>query len=150
MGRTTKPLSGQAKTRYLKGVLTTEPSLDQAASKRLLDLMDQEITLLRVRLPVTKRAPVVTPSAPVPAPSRTSTAESFDPHAFSLVVVMSKQGAEGLLKRLESIADPDQLCAIAKAQHIAIPEAAGAIAELRAALIAGTAQRIADRRAAAS
>ncbi len=159
MGKNTKALSGPAKTKYLAGALATEPVLDDAASQRLLLILDNEIAQMRVRVPVPKRKPHVatvvavacTDAAVVTAAEPAIEQASFDPHAFSLVVVMSRQGADGLSKQLDSIVDPIELRSIAKAQHISIPDDANqSVGELRAALIAGTAQRIADRRAAAS
>ncbi len=145
MARNTKSLSGPAKRKYLREAFAAEPTIDKAVAARLLDRLDSEVAQVRVRMPVRDRKlAVMVPAERVPEP------HPFDPHAFSLVVVMSKQGAEGLSQRLAAIADPVHLRAIGKAQHIAVDDALQSPADIQAALVAGTAQRIADRRAAAS
>ncbi len=83
------------------------------------------------------------PAPPVAAPE----AKPFDPFAFSLVVVLTKDGRDGLMQELEAIESEADLRALAKAQHIPIPADLDAV---RSAITVGTAERIADRRAAAS
>jgi len=82
--------------------------------------------------------------AAAPAPVK-----AFDPYAFSLVVVLTKEGPDALRDRLAEIAEAD-LKALAKAQHVSLAAGLGSAAELREAIVSGTERRIADRRAAAS
>jgi hypothetical protein len=168
MAKTTKALSGMAKRKYFRDALLAEPAVPPEAAERLAARFDHELTQMRVRNHVSLRRPVtpvashinaagrapVAPSLPEPvAPAARQTpgqTSAFDPHAFSLIVVMTKQGSAGLEKTLAAIEDPEHLRALARAQHVAIDSALDQPSELRAAIIAGTAQRIADRRAAAS
>lgn len=96
----------------------------------------------------TAAAPAASPAPaaePVAAPSA-----AFDPFAFSAVVVMSRQGRGGLMKKLEEIAEPEHLKQLAEAQHLAIDRSLTGVDALREAIVKGAEQRIADRRAAAS
>jgi hypothetical protein len=88
--------------------------------------------------------------APEPAPSADAHAASFDPFAFSVVVVVTKEGREGLARKLDGIASAADLKALAKAQHLALPEGVLTAEDLRTAIIEGALQRIANRKAAAS
>lgn len=81
------------------------------------------------------------PSEPQPA---------FDPFAFSVVVVRTKEGRDGLLSRLARIEGAEDLLRLARAQHIAVPAGLEDAAAIRAAILEGTEARIANRRAAAS
>lgn len=84
-----------------------------------------------------------------PAPEAT-TAPAFDPYAFSAVVVLTKSGKDGLMKRLAAIERPEHLKKLADAQHLAVDAALSSTAELRSAIVKAAEQRIANRRAAAS
>ncbi len=77
-------------------------------------------------------------------------AEAFDPFAFSIVVVLKRQGRAALMQRLEAISSPNHLRTMAAAQHISIDKTITAPKKLREAIVAGAEQRLADRRAAAS
>lgn len=104
--------------------------------------------------------------APAPGPASESTSEpvasstppeaepaaspAFDPFAFSAVAVMTRQGREGLLRKLEDIVSADDLKQLADAQHLTIDRSLDDLSELREAIVKGVVQRIADRRAAAS
>jgi hypothetical protein len=163
MARNTKAISGPAKTKYFRSALRGQPGVTAAAAERLAQQFDDDVSQLRVRQHValtkatsaersapTAPTPVTAaPAAPVP-PIVAPAPATFDPHAFSLIVVMTKQGEAGLQARLETIASAEHLRALARAQHVAIDAALDQPAALRTAIIAGTAQRIADRRAAAS
>ena len=74
----------------------------------------------------------------------------FDPFAFSVVVVITKEGRDGLARKLQSVASAADLKSLAKAQHVALPEGDLSADELRAAIVEGALQRIANRKAAAS
>lgn len=75
---------------------------------------------------------------------------AFDPYQFSAMVVLSKTGKDGLMKRLAEIRGVEHLKAFAEAQHLGIDRALSKPDELRKAIAAATEQRLADRRAAAS
>lgn len=90
----------------------------------------------------------VTPAIPEPAPPAVVTA--FDPYAFSAVVVLTKAGKDGLLKRLAAIDRPEHLRKLADAQHLAVDASLSSTADLRTAIVKAAEQRIANRRAAAS
>ena len=99
----------------------------------------------------TQKAPAAKPAAdanlPVPEPTAD---EAFDPFAFSVVVLLKRQGRAALMKRLDAIDDPAQLHKIAEAQHLGIDKSLKSARKLREAIIVGAEQRLADRRAAAS
>ena len=153
MAKNTKALSGPAKRKYFRDALQAEPGVAPEALKRLVDKFDAELSHMRVRQHASLNASGQSDMAATTqaiAPLGDPTEPAFDPHAFSLVVVMTKHGAEGLRGRLEAIDSVAHLKALARAQHVVIDGAIDSPAALRAAIIAGTAQRIADRRAAAS
>lgn len=100
----------------------------------------------------TQEAPAATPpvASKAPGPAEPSADEAFDPFAFSVVVLLKRQGRAALMKRLDAIGDPAQLHKIAEAQHLGIDKSLKSARKLREAIIAGAEQRLADRRAAAS
>jgi len=75
---------------------------------------------------------------------------TFDPFAFSVVVVLARNGADALHSRLEDIENARDLRELAEVQHLGVDDAITVAAELRAAIVRGAEQRLADRRAAAS
>lgn len=98
---------------------------------------------------------IATPSAAAPheliaQKPEAATEPAFDPFAFSAVVVLSRQGKSGLMKRLAAIDDIAHLKQLAEAQHIAFDRSLTDSEALREAILRGAEQRIADRRAAAS
>ena len=163
MAKQTKSLSGPAKRKFLRGILHADPDLDPGVAERLADRLDAEISQLRARRHVSLQAPAAMPEvaggavAEVEAPDEPAEAADaapspppFDPHSFSLIVVMTRQGAKGLMDRLAAIESAEDLRQLARAQHVAIEAELETAGELRQAIVEGTAQRIADRRAAAS
>jgi hypothetical protein len=165
MPKNTKALSGPAAQKYMRDLLKADPGVSPDATERLVATCGNEIAQLRVRLPIPIRhklklatpAPAAEPSAAplaahslVAKPAAAKPAAAFDPFAFSAIVVLTKQGPDGLLAKLSAITEPADLKAIAKAQHIALPPSAQTADELRTALVTGTAARIADRQAATS
>jgi hypothetical protein len=159
MAKNTKALSGPAAKKYMRELLKSDPGVSADATERLVATCGEEIAQLRVRLPIPIRhkaqvaaAPAVA-SAPVPtivpAAKPAAPAAAFDPFAFSVVVVLTKQGKDGLMTKLAAVESAADLRAIAKAQHIAIPPT-GSADDLRRAIVDGTAARIADRQAASS
>jgi hypothetical protein len=163
MAKNTKALSGQAAKKYMRDLLNADPGVSADASERLVATCSDEIAQLRVRLPIPNRtkSPVAhqpphaaaadkAPAKAPPAPAKSATpAPTFDPFAFSVVVVLTKQGRDGLMAKLAAVTTVADLRAIAKAQHIAVP-ATGTIDELRQAMVEDTVARIADRQAASS
>ena len=160
MAKSTRPLSGQSQRKFFRDLLRADPGVAPDAAARLTEACAAEIAQIRVRLPlVVRRGPKsATPSAEVtaaaasralgPAPAQSSPA--FDPHAFSLIVLLRKDGRDALLARLGSIPGVDQLRAIAMAQHVALDPALEDRAAICEAIIAGTEQRVSHRQAAAS
>jgi hypothetical protein len=159
MAKHTKAISGPAKRKYFRDALRADPGVSPEAAKRLTEKFDAELSHMRARNhPALNAGAAAQPAADndATAPAKPATAPpalaepAFDPHAFSLIVVMTRQGPDGLKARLEAIDNAEHLRALARAQHVAIDTALDQPAALRTAIIAGTAQRIADRRAAAS
>ncbi len=95
---------------------------------------------------------VAAPTTPEarPATATASPAAAFDPFAFTAVVVLKRQGAEALSKRLAEIDEPAHLRLLADKQHLGVPPDAHDAATLRAAILKSAQARIDDRRAAAS
>ena len=153
MGRTTKQLSGGGKDKFLRRLIAGEASIAAEAAERLGDAMCDAIADVRVRRDAwqpghesgtTKASTVERPaagSAPPPA---------FDPFVFSALAVLTKQGAAALAEKLGGIAGPDQLHALARAQHLAVDAGLSDGPALRAAIVRATEARLAERRAAAS
>jgi len=163
MSKTTKALSGAGQKKYFRELLAEHEGLGAELRKTLLAQTEKEIAQVRVRLPLPERAQRKSADTAQPAASRHGAAPGdsspasaaissppFDPFAFSVVVVMTKEGRDGLAKNLAGIETVRDLYALAKAQHIAVPQGIDDAASLRAAIIEGTAQRIANRRAAGS
>ncbi|MBA4173287.1 MAG: hypothetical protein C0511_11735 [Hyphomicrobium sp.] len=101
--------------------------------------------------PPTASKPSPTARGTTPAqPQAVEQSTAFDPYAFSAVVVLTKTGKDGLLKRLSAIDRAEHLKKLADAQHLAIDRTLDSPDALRHAIIKAAEQRIADRRAAAS
>ena len=175
MNDTTKKLSGPAKDRFLERFFAAEPEIDPALADRLAARSKATFSSLRVRRlalgrtnrrrpvravaagPASVDAPPVTPSQhavvqPASAPDKPA-ATAFDPYVFGLVPVFQREGRDGLLAKLATVAEVDRLRQMAKAQQIVLPQAlrvgeAGP-EEIRLAIADAVAKRIADRRAAA-
>lgn len=135
---------------YLKALFRSETGVDDALAERLAVRVGAAINRMLVwdatppppAATSTTSAPQTTPPPPA--------APSFDPFAFSVIVVLAKKGEAGLIARLEEVPDADQLKAIAYEQHIGLKGKPKTADELRKAIVVGAKQRIADRRAAAS
>lgn len=155
MSKKTKTLSGVSARKYFSGLIA-EGRQAGNADGHMLETLTREVAQLRVRLPLPDRGEVVAPKKmdraklkPVPA-ALEAEAPAFDPFAFSVVVALTKEGPEGLSRRLQKIDSAAHLLELARAQHIAVPIEAKTVDALRAALVEGTEKRIAGRRAAAS
>lgn len=110
------------------------------------------------RVPHPPKAEVTRAAAP-PSPSASGPSRSdippapqppFDPYGFNAVVVLTRAGKDGLMKKLGAIDKPEHLRKLAEAQHLAVDKSITAAAELRLAIVKAAEQRIANRRAAAS
>lgn len=180
MSRSVRTLSGAKARRYFTDLLAAGPGVSEDAARRFAASLESEVLLVKVRPPrraPAEPAPLLPfDSLPTSEPARAPDAEPplgtvdsddapeagvaagegsgegapFDPYAFSLVVVLTKDGAAGLMARLAEIDSAESLRSLAKAQHVSLPATLAGIADIRAAIVAGTERRIADRRAAAS
>ena len=150
MAKHTKAASGASKIKYFRDALRADPGVSPEAVGRLTAKFDADLSHVRIRRGAAPAPTAEDAPAPAAVPQVLPPAPAFDPHAFSLIVVMTKQGPAGLEAKLSTIDSVDQLRALARAQHVAVDTALVALPDVRAAIIAGTAQRIADRRAAAS
>lgn len=169
-----RTFTGPKARRYLADLLASGPGVSPEAVQRVAAALEKEVVAVKVRPPkpaASANAPMLpfkdlpqSPPADEPESSATTEAEpsadtetaiaapepAFDPYVFSLVVVLTKEGADGLLGKLSEIGSAEDLKAMAKAQHIALPSGLKSPADIRAAILTGTERRIADRRAAAS
>jgi len=153
MGKATRPLSGASQKKYFRDLFQSTDGVSTEAAEQLTSACEREIAQVRVRLPIPDRAKKSgsakkSKSAPALEPAISETA--FDPFAFSVVVVVTKEGRDGLARKLQTVTSVKDLQALAKAQHVALPDEAVTPDELRAAIIEGALQRVANRKAAAS
>jgi hypothetical protein len=159
MAKKTRPLSGQSQRKYFRDMFQADDGVSREAAARLTEVCADELAHIQVRTEkmaarmaiamLTKRAGG--PAAPKAASAPAQVAvDDFDPHAFSLIVVMTKDGKDGLLAKLRAVGEPAKLRAIAKAQHVSIDAELTDPTIMCAAIIAGTEKRIAGRKAAAS
>lgn len=168
MSKKTRQLSGASQKKYFRDLFRSEEGITAEAADRLVAFCTDEIAHIRVRLPLAVRRPltvagVAVAAAVAKAPAETSvTAEvgvaavaavdepEFDPHAFSLIVMLRKAGKSGLAAKLTELGDIDRLKAIAKAQHVSLDAVDGDLAAIVMAIVEGTERRLAHRQAAAS
>jgi hypothetical protein len=159
MGKATRSLSGASQKKYFRELIGSVEGISPEAAEALTGTCEREIAQIRVRLPIPDRGKKGKPGKKATAgaarPASTSDAaptpdQVFDPFAFSVVVVVTKDGRDGLANKLNEIASIDDLKSLAKAQHVALPAADLTADELRAAIVEGALQRIANRKAAAS
>ncbi len=109
------------------------------------------------RTPAPKPGATTTPLSPkAPGKTKCRTGRGrFDPHAFSLIAVMKREGEAALRAHLAGVRLRSQLLKMAEAQHIPVERSLFTrkgvpLSKAREALIAGVKQRIQDRLAAAS
>ena len=145
------------KRAFVKRLLAAARELDDAGIEALAEEMARGINQIWLwddkldggNRPAPGHAKNSTQSAePGRPPSAAETV--FDPFAFSVVVMLKRQGRAALVKQLEGIKSADHLRKIADAQHLGVDRSIKAVAKLREAIIHGAEQRLADRRAAAS
>lgn len=121
------------------------------ASETKVSVPDKAEPESQARQSTSKQVPHVTDTTKAkPATAEPRAADPFDPFAFSVIVILKRQGRAALMKRLEAIDDANHLRQIAEAQHLGIDKSIGSVKKLREAIILGAEQRLADRRAAAS
>jgi hypothetical protein len=160
MGKATRSLSGASQKKYFRDLFGATDGVTPETAETLAGACEREIAQVRVRLPIPERgrknkAAPKRPAEPAraespPAAPPGAAEPAFDPFAFSVVVVVTKDGREGLAKKLGQIGSIENLKALAKAQHVAVPEGDLTAEALRAAIVEGALQRVANRRAAAS
>lgn len=140
-------------TAFFRAIIRRETALDEAKAEHLAKAIAKPINRMLVWEEPGSATPVeAAPKAETPAPTTAvgEPAPTFDPYAFSAMVVLSKSGRAGLSKRLAEIRRAQDLLSLAEAQHLGIDRALKKPEELRKAIIAATEQRLADRKAAAS
>lgn len=171
MRRTTKKLSGPAMQRYLQRFFADEPDLAPEMAQRLAVRSAMTFSSLRVRaMPLARlrlRTPAKAPRpGPTPAPTAgkapspstaavkpATAAAGFDPYSIGLVPTLQREGRDGLIAKLRSVGNIDNLRKMARAQQVVLPEALRQgdvpLDQLRGAIADAVARRVADRRAAA-
>lgn len=160
MARNTKPLSGGAKDKFLRGIVASVEGVPPGVVKALTQELTNNITEVRVRRQAYERVRDGEPAAqpgemtraaalPQIAPKAPESA-AFDPFAFSVVAVLTKKGKAVLAAELDKVGTSDDLRRLAEAQHLALDPALADMAEMRAAILVGAERRIAERKAAAS
>lgn len=158
MGKATRPLSGAGQKKYFRDLIQSTEGVSPNAANSLISICEREIAQIRVRLPIPDRGPKGTAfkkqdSAKAPVPVATNPIvddAAFDPFAFSVVVVVTREGREGLARKLQALTSAIDLHALARAQHLALPDGNLTVDELRTAIVEGALQRVANRKAAAS
>jgi hypothetical protein len=162
MSKATRSLSGASQKKFFRELFGSVDGLTPETAAALTAICEHQIAQVRVRLPFLDRGKTARPApdkrkeSKPSRPEKTSstpqesTGAAFDPFAFSVVVAVTKEGREGLAKRLLAITSRDDLRALARAQHVAVPGGDATDDELRAAIVEGALQRIANRKAAAS
>jgi hypothetical protein len=154
MAGKTKALSGPGKDKFLRAI--AERAADKPA---LLAALHADVPEIRVRLEVWKETLRVK-SVDDPAarggrgadavrPLATDVA-AFDPFAFSVVALLTRQGRGAVEAKLAAITAPADLRALADAQHLAVDQSVVDAEQLRAAIVVGAERRMAERIAAAS
>lgn len=156
---------------FFRSILAADPGVDADTADRLSERLTKRVARMLVwdssgadepaatgataaatapqDRPDDEASPAQAPTSAA-APTSREAPEPFDPFAFSIVVVLKRQGRAALMKRLDAITDAAHLHQMAVAQHIGIDKSITAPAKLREAIVAGAEQRLADRRAAAS
>ncbi|MGZ8410872.1 MAG: hypothetical protein ACXWVS_13290 [Hyphomicrobium sp.] len=159
MAKATRPLSGASQKKYFRDLFQSTEGLGPETADILTSVCEREIAQVRVRVPIPDRGKKNSPAKKKLGSESTAKSIStepaagdavFDPFAFSVVVVITKEGRDGLARKLQSVASAADLKSLAKAQHVALPEGDLSADELRAAIVEGALQRIANRKAAAS
>ena len=146
-------LVGKRKSAYLADIVRADAALDSSLGERLIGRLDSAIRSLRATK--TQRAGVRGgPASWEIEPDAAPPAKSFDPYAFNAILVLKRQGREGLAGKLSEIGEVTQLRQIAEAQMIGLDQDMRSgpvdVEDLRAAVLKGVERLVANRRAAAS
>jgi len=134
---------------------TARPVSPQEASAPQAEVVSAPVDLPSPVAPEPNSSPVVREPSPaeIPQPAAAPAPKPFDAYAVKLVPVFQREGREGLLDKLATVSEVDQLRQIAKAQQIVLPQplrSGDTDAEIvRRAIVDAVEKRIADRRAAA-
>ncbi|MBA2127075.1 hypothetical protein DLM45_12715 [Hyphomicrobium methylovorum] len=147
---------GDAMRSFFRAHIRRETSLDDAAAERLATALTKAVNRMLVwdmpsidevpeKAPASRRA-----SATQSESDSSSPREGFNPYLFSAIVVLAKQGRDGLFKRLQEIKTAENLRAFAEAQHVPVEKSVKRVDDIRKAIVAAAEQRLADRKAAAS
>lgn len=153
MSKGTQLWPGDKMRSFFSAYIRRETSLDGAAADRLAASLTKAVNRMLVwEMPTDQQAvpgAKTTEIAPEAA-KRHARAENFNPYLFSAIVVLAKQGRDGLIKRLQEIKSAENLRAFAEAQHVPVDAKLKRLDDIRKAIVAAAEQRLADRKAAAS
>ncbi|MBN9289921.1 MAG: hypothetical protein J0H36_02095 [Hyphomicrobium denitrificans] len=154
MSKGTQLWPGDKMRSFFSAHIRRETSLDDAAAERLAEALTKAVNRMLVwdmpdDVPRMDKAARKGDAAPELA-ARHARAENFNPYLFSAIVVLAKQGRDGLSKRLQEIKTVENLRAFAEAQHVPVDAKLRRLDDIRKAIVAAAEQRLADRKAAAS
>lgn len=155
---------GDTMRNFFRAHIRRQTNLDDAAAERLAAALTKAVNRMLVwDVPAAddaagSAAPSGSPAPPAPRPAsgrsaakaRHERAENFNPYLFSAIVVLAKQGRDGLFKRLQEIKSAENLRAFAEAQHVPVEKSLKRVDEIRKAIVIAAERRLADRKAAAS
>jgi hypothetical protein len=153
MSKGTQLWPGDKMRGFFRAHIRRETSLDDAAADRLAAALAKAVNRMLVwempgggiDVPGVEKTEIAPQAA-----KRHARAENFNPYLFSVIVVLAKQGRDGLMKRLQEIKSAENLRAFAEAQHVPIAPSVKRVDDIRKAIVAAAEQRLADRKAAAS
>ncbi len=131
------------------------PAVEKTESARAVEKIAAALVAEKIAAEPTPEKFAAAPGAEMAAAApraseRHDRAENFNPYLFSVMVVLAKQGRDGLLKRLQEIKSVEHLRAFAEAQHVPVEPGLKRGDDIRKAIVAAAEQRLADRKAAAS
>jgi hypothetical protein len=153
MSKGTQLWPGDKMRGFFRAHIRRETALDEAATERLATALAKAVNRMLVweipgggsDVPGVEKTEITAKAA-----KRHARAENFNPYLFSVIVVLAKQGRDGLMKRLQEIKSAENLRAFAEAQHVPIQPSVKRVDDIRKAIVAAAEQRLADRKAAAS
>lgn len=150
MSKGTQLWPGDRMRSFFRAHIRQETSLDDAAAERLAEALTKAVNRMLV-WEIPDEAPrAETPDLAAKEKARHARAENFNPYLFSAIVVLAKQGRDGLIKRLQEIKSAEHLRAFAEAQHVPVDAKLRRLDDIRKAIVAAAERRLADRKAAAS
>lgn len=149
MSKGTQLWPGDRMREFFGAYIRRETSLDEATAERLANALTKAVNRMLVwEMPEAAQPAAVAEKTEVA--KRHARAENFNPYLFSAIVVLAKQGRDGLIKRLQDIKSAEHLRAFAEAQHVPVDGKIRKLDDIRKAIVAAVEQRLADRKAAAS